>query len=250
MERRHPFASNIQDRAGTAKRALHQDGDTPSMEVHDGSKPIPVVLADDHDMVRAGLRLLLEAGKGFRVIGEARDGCELLEMLSCLQRRSEPPKVVCADLSMPRMDGLAAIVEIRKLHPRVRTLVLTMHDTLEAVRSAVLAGAEGYLVKDAAVQDLEHAVRTLAAGGTFYSNSATRRLLDGEKPASAEELTPRQLEILSLLARGCSSKSTALELGLSPKTIDVHRARIMDRLQIRDIAGLTRYAIRRRLIPA
>jgi DNA-binding NarL/FixJ family response regulator len=220
------------------------------MEVHDGSEPIAVVLADDHDMVRAGLRLLLEASKGIRVIGEARDGDELLEVLCCLQRVSEPPKVVVTDVSMPRLDGLAAIAAIRKLHPGIRTLVLTMHDTLDAVRSAVRKGADGYLVKDAAVQDLEHAVRTLAAGGTFYSNCATRCLLEAEEPAPADELTTRQLEILSLIARGCSSKRTALELGLSSKTVDVHRARIMDRLQIRDIPGLTRYAIRKRLIPA
>jgi DNA-binding NarL/FixJ family response regulator len=217
------------------------------MKVHDGSQSIPVVLADDHDMVRAGLRLLLDNAPDIRIVGEARDGEELL---ACLQRAGETPKVVVTDLSMPRLGGLDAVAAISRQYPGIRILVLTMHDTADAVRHALLAGAHGYLVKDAAVQDLEHAIRTLAAGGSYYSSVATRCLLRRNEAAAADELTPRQLEILSLLASGYSSKRVAGALGLSPKTVDVHRTRIMERLQIRDIAGLTRYAIRKRLLTA
>src|SRR3954471_17069432 len=205
--------------------------------------PIHVVLADDHDLVRSGIKALLSTVEGVQVIAEARNGNELLQLLDSVR-----PDVVMTDISMPGMDGITAIAEIHARHPEVRVLVLSMYDTVDFVKRAVANGACGYLMKDAPPFELEQAVRSVMATGSYFSPSIAQRLLQPSEPTVDDELTHRQVEILKLIAQGRASKEIAYELGLSPKTVDVHRARIMERLHLNDIASLTLYAVRKGLI--
>jgi DNA-binding NarL/FixJ family response regulator len=208
-----------------------------------GQQRIRVVVADDHDIVRAGILALLETMPGVTVAGEASNGRELVALLD-----SVSADVVLTDLAMPDMEGLAAIPAICAAHPAAKVLVLSMHDGVDVVRRAVSAGAAGYVVKSAAPSELEQAIRSVAAFGSYFSATVTERLLQPPAPAATDDLTPRQKEVITLIARGKSSKEIARELGLSPKTVDVHRARIMERLRLNDIAGLTRYAMSRRFV--
>ena len=206
-------------------------------------KPIRLVLADDHDLVRSGIKALLSMVEGVEVIAEARDGRELVTLVESLK-----PDVVMTDISMPGMDGIAAISEIHGKHPEVRLLVLSMYDTVDFVKRAVASGACGYLMKDAPPFELEQAVRSVMATGSYFSPAIAQRLLQPSEPTVDDELTHRQVEILKLIAQGRASKEIAYELGLSPKTVDVHRSRIMERLHLNDIASLTLYAVRKGLI--
>jgi DNA-binding NarL/FixJ family response regulator len=204
---------------------------------------IRVVLADDHDLVRSGIKALLSMVDGVEVIAEARDGKELIALVEDLM-----PDVVMTDISMPGMDGITAISEIHGKHPQVRMLVLSMYDTVDFVKRAVANGACGYLMKDAPPFELEQAVRSVMATGSYFSPAIAQRLLQPSEPTVDDELTHRQVEILKLIAQGRASKEIAYELGLSPKTVDVHRARIMERLRLNDIASLTLYAVRKGLV--
>ena len=207
--------------------------------------PIQVVLADDHDLVRSGIKALLSTVQGVQVIAEARNGNELLQLLESVK-----PDVVMTDISMPGMDGITAIAEIHARYPDVRVLVLSMYDTVDFVKRAVANGACGYLMKDAPPFELEQALRSVMATGSYFSAAVAQRLLQPSEPTVDDELTTRQVEILTLIAQGKSAKEIAFELGLSPKTVDVHRARIMERLRLNDIASLTRYAVRKGLVKA
>jgi DNA-binding NarL/FixJ family response regulator len=207
--------------------------------------PIQVVLADDHDLVRSGIKALLSTVEGVRVIAEARNGNELLQLLESVK-----PDVVMTDISMPGMDGITAIAEIHARFPDVKVLVLSMYDTVDFVKRAVANGACGYLMKDAPPFELEQALRSVMATGSYFSAAVAQRLLQPSEPTVDDELTTRQVEILTLIAQGKSAKEIAFELGLSPKTVDVHRARIMERLRLNDIASLTRYAVRKGLVKA
>ncbi|GAB3764730.1 response regulator transcription factor [Ramlibacter monticola] len=215
------------------------------MQIHTSvtGRRISVVLADDHDIVRGGIKALLQLMPDVQVIDEARDGEELLAVLARCK-----PDVVLTDLAMPGLDGLAAIARIHEQYPDLRVLVLSMYDTLDFVRRAVASGASGYLMKDSAPQELEQAVRAVASTGSYFSGTVARLLLHPEETASDDGLTERQIEILVRLASGMSSKEIAYDLGLSSKTVDVHRGRIMERLELRDVASLTRYAVRKGLI--
>jgi DNA-binding NarL/FixJ family response regulator len=204
-----------------------------------------VVLADDHDLVRGGIQALLELLPEVDVVADARTGEELLAVLA----RAEPDLVI-TDIHMPGMDGFAAVAQIRARHPTLPILVLSMHDTADFVQRAVASGANGYLMKQAAARELQHAVRAMLATGSYFNASVARLLLERVETCADDGLTQRQMEILVLLAGGLSSKESAHRLGLSPKTVDVHRARIMERLAVRDVASLTRYAVRRGLIKA
>jgi DNA-binding NarL/FixJ family response regulator len=204
---------------------------------------IRVVLADDHDLVRSGIKALLSMIEGVQVIAEARDGKELIGLVEELN-----PDIVMTDISMPGMDGITAIAEIHSKHPQVRLLVLSMYDTVDFVKRAVANGACGYLMKDAPPMELEQAVRSVMASGSYFSPAIAQRLLQPSEPTVDDELTHRQVEILRLIAQGRASKEIAYELGLSPKTVDVHRARIMERLRLNDIASLTLYAVRKGLV--
>jgi len=206
---------------------------------------IRIVLADDHDLVRGGIRALLQLMPDVDVVGEASNGEDLLALLD-----RGLPDLVITDLSMPGVDGLAAIVRIRERHPGLRVLVLSMYDTVDFVRRAISSGAGGYLMKDAAPQELEQAVRAMAVTGSYFNAAIARLLLQPQQTPADDGLTERQLEILVRLANGLSSKEIAYELGLSSKTVDVHRGRIMERLDLRDVASLTRYALRKGLIKA
>jgi DNA-binding NarL/FixJ family response regulator len=204
---------------------------------------IRVVLADDHDLVRSGIKALLSMVEGVEVIAEARDGAELVELVDSLM-----PDVIMTDISMPGMDGITAISQIHAKHPKARLLVLSMYDTVDFVKRAVANGACGYLMKDAPPFELEQAMRSVMATGSYFSPAIAQRLLQPSEPTVDDELTHRQVEILRLIAQGRASKEIAFELGLSPKTVDVHRARIMERLRLNDIASLTLYAVRKGLI--
>ncbi len=204
---------------------------------------VRIVLADDHDLVRSGIKALLSMVDGVEVIAEARSGQELITLVESLT-----PDLVMTDISMPGMDGITAIAHLKQSRPGVKLLVLSMYDTVDFVKRAVASGASGYLMKDAPPFELEQAVRSVMATGSYFSPTIAQRLLQPSEPTVSEELTERQIEILTLIAQGRASKEIAYDLGLSPKTVDVHRARIMERLQINDIASLTLYAVRKGLI--
>ncbi|MDF2465085.1 MAG: putative response regulator, NarL [Ramlibacter sp.] len=207
------------------------------------TRPIRVILADDHDLVRSGIKALLTMIDGVHVVAEARDGAELITLVDDLL-----PDVVMTDISMPGMDGITAIAQIHSKHPEVRLLVLSMYDTVDFVKRAVANGACGYLMKDSPPFELEQAMRSVMATGSYFSPAIAQRLLQPSEPTADDELTHRQVEILKLIAQGRASKEIAYELGLSPKTVDVHRARIMERLRLNDIASLTLYAVRKGLV--
>jgi DNA-binding NarL/FixJ family response regulator len=217
---------------------MNMNTSTPGGRMH-------VVLADDHDLVRGGIQALLELLPEVEVVAEARTGEELLAVLDHTQ-----PDLVITDINMPGMDGLAAVAQIRTRHPTLAILVLSMYDTAEFVQRAVASGANGYLMKHAAPKELQQAVRTISATGSYFNAGVVQLLLERVETPADDGLTERQKEILVLLAGGLSSKEIGQQLGLSPKTVDVHRARIMERLALRDVASLTRYAVRRGLVKA
>jgi len=206
-------------------------------------RTVRIVLADDHHLVRTGIKALLGRIGGVEVIAEAKDGAELLALVDGLR-----PDLVITDLSMPGFDGADAIAAIHGRHPDIPILVLSMHDDAEVVRHVVASGASGYIIKGAPPLELEQAVLGVMRKGTYFSPAIARRLRQSAPPAAADVLTHRQLEILKLIAQGHAAKEVAYELGLSSKTVDAHRARIMERLNIKDIAGLTLYAVRQRLV--
>ena len=206
-------------------------------------KPVRVILADDHDLVRSGIKALISMIKGAQVIAEARNGKELITLVDALL-----PDVVLTDISMSLMDGISAISEIHSRHPQVHLLVLSMYDTVDFVKRAVASGACGYLMKDAPPYELEQALRSVMATGSYFSPAIAQRLLQPSEPTVNDELTERQVEILTLIAQGRAAKEIAYQLGLSPKTVDVHRGRIMERLHINDVASLTLYAVRKGLV--
>lgn len=202
-----------------------------------------VILADDHDLVRAGIASLLSLMNGVEVIAQARNGAELISLVEHLN-----PDLVMTDIGMPGIDGISAIAHLHNSHPEVRLVVLSMYDTMDFVKKAVASGACGYLMKNASLLELEHAIRSVMATGAYFSPTIARCLLQPAEPTLEEQLTARQIEILGLVARGRASKEIAFELGLSSKTVDVHRSRIMERLQLNDVASLTLYAVRKGLI--
>ena len=205
-----------------------------------------VLIADDHTLVRKGLRLLLEETPGIRVVGEAADGQTALDCIELLH-----PDIVLMDITMPGLNGLDAVQRATKNFPKTRICILSMHANEAYVHQALGAGAAGYLLKGADRQELEHAIRTISAGGQFLSPEVASRMAQAVSPGDGqplEVLTSRQREILQLLAEGESTKSIAARLGLSAKTVEAHRANLMARLGIRDIAGLVRFAIRNALV--
>ncbi len=210
---------------------------------------IRVLLAEDHTLVRAGIRALLDSFDGITVVGEASDGRE-----AARQARELQPDVILMDIAMPGLNGLEATSRIARTCPGTRVLILTMHSNEEYVVQALRAGASGYLVKEAATGELHRAISSVARGQTYLSPSISRctveRLMEDERMSvsSLDQLTPRQREILQLLAEGRSTRDIAALLSVSVKTVETHRARLMERLDIRDIPGLVRIAIREGLI--
>jgi DNA-binding NarL/FixJ family response regulator len=211
--------------------------------------PVRIILADDHTLMRAGIRALLENIADVEVIAEASDGAQVLELL-----KNQPPDILLTDIAMPGMNGLETAARVTKEFPGVRVIILSMHANEEYVCRAMQAGAAGYLLKDADPGELERALRAVAAGESYLTPAISKhvisdylRRVSGEKIAS-EPLTPRQREILQLIAEGKSTKEMARILQISAKTVETHRAQLMERLEIHDIAGLVRYAIRNGLV--
>lgn len=212
---------------------------------------ISVLLADDHSLVRAGIKGLLEAIPGIEVVDEVGDGRDVLKRVKECQ-----PQVVLQDIAMPGLNGLEVVQRLAKDHPGVKVIMLSMHANEEYVLQALRAGAAGYLLKDAATAELELALRSVMHGRTYLSPSISKALIDeyldnntGAR-SPLERLTARQREILQLVAEGNTTRKIASMLNVSVKTVETHRAQLMDRLEIRDVPGLVRYAIRTGLIQA
>ncbi len=204
-----------------------------------------VVLADDHALVRAGIRSLLGEIEGVEVVGETGDGREALRLVAELS-----PDVLLLDIGLPGLNGLDVASRVEQGHPRTRVLVLSMHASEDYVRQALEAGAAGYLLKDSALEELGLALRAVAEGRKYLTPAVSERLvtdyLRRGEPASggAPRLSPRQREVLQLIAEGHSTKEIAFALSVSVKTVETHRAELMERLDIHDVAGLVRYAVR------
>jgi len=213
-------------------------------------KTIRVLLADDHTILRDGIRALLEKEADMQVIGEAEDGFAAVKLATQLE-----PDVVVLDIAMPRLNGLEATRQIRRSLPRTRVLVLTMHDDEEYIRQVLAAGALGYVLKDAAARDLLGAIRAVARGEAVLSPAITRLVIEdylrwGDiQPAKGENiLTPREREVLQLIAEGYTNKQIAEILCLSVKTIQAHRANLMQKLDLHDRGELIKYAIQKKII--
>jgi DNA-binding NarL/FixJ family response regulator len=213
-------------------------------------------LADDHEVVRAGLRALLEEQQGWEVVAEAVDGREAVEKATKLK-----PDVVVIDIAMPSLNGLEAVRQIVKAVPHCRVLVLTMYDSDPLIQQVLQAGARGYLLKSDAGRDLVSAIDALRRNKTFFTPKVSQMVLEGyldkspkekepEGEAESLRLTSRQREIVQLLAEGKSSKEVAAVLGLSVKTAETHRANIMRKLDCHSVTELVRYAIRNHIIAA
>jgi DNA-binding NarL/FixJ family response regulator len=202
------------------------------------------LVADDHSLVRAGIRLLIEEIDGVHVVGEAGNGQEALRQIENLR-----PDVVLLDVKMPGPSGFEVLKRTTEGYPDVRVIILTVHQTEEYASHAFRSGASGYLPKTAASSELELAIRTVADGGTYVSPEVENRALHLPRASGSKgDLTPRQLEVLRMIAEGHSTKDIALNLNISAKTVETHRAQLMDRLGIHEVAGLVRYAIRTGLI--
>jgi two-component system, NarL family, response regulator NreC len=205
-----------------------------------------ILLADDHTIVRQGLRNLLEQA-GHRVVGEASDGRQALELAESLH-----PDLCVVDLSMPLLNGLDVVHQISRLDSRIRTILLTMHVERQYAVRALKAGARGYVLKTQAGDDLLKAIVAVNGGDVYVSPAVAEVLVDvakGKRAASGDDpLSGREREVLQLVAEGRTSKEVAILLHMSPKTADSHRMNIMKKLDIHDVAGLVRYAIRRGLI--
>jgi len=212
-------------------------------------RSLRVILADDHTLVRAGLRSLIEQMKDVTVVAEANDGHEVLALVS-----AHHPDVVLMDITMPGMNGFEAALRLKKDDPQVKIIILSMHASEEYVLQALRAGASGYLLKDAAPLELGLALQSVARGETYLSPPISRQVVDGymQRVGQGEQplalLTGRQREILQLIAEGSSTKEIARKLNLSVKTVETHRAQLMERLDIHDVAGLVRFAVRHGMI--
>jgi DNA-binding NarL/FixJ family response regulator len=211
--------------------------------------PTRILIADDHGIVRAGIRLLLERQPDFDVVAEAADGIEAIEQ-ALLTR----PSLCILDVGMPRMTGLQAAREIRSHLPETRVLILSMHDDEHYLFDALKSGASGYVLKRAADQDLVGAVRAVVRGEAFLTNAAQRSIIrqwmaDGSQGPS-DPLTPREEEVVKLIAEAHTNAQIAEVLHLSEKTVESHRANVLRKLGMRDRVELVRYAIRRGLVEA
>jgi len=210
-------------------------------------KPIRALIADDHALVRAGIRALVEKIDDVSVIAEAGEGLEALQLIKELK-----PDVVLLDVTMPGLSGLEVLAETRKLLPDVRVIILTVHDEAEYAMQALRAGAAGFLPKSAAANELQVAIETVSRGEIYVSDEVSRRTLLEYSRGRIEHrlalLTPRQREILTLIAEGLNTKDIGRRLNISAKTVESHRAQLMERLNIHDVASLVRFAIKVGLI--
>lgn len=211
-------------------------------------KRLRVLLLEDHGLVRAGFRALLDGISGVQVVGEAADGRSGLSMISSVK-----PHVVLMDIALPKMNGLEVLERVVKDYPKVQVVMLSMHANEEYVSRALRSGARGYVLKDADISELELALRAVTEGNVYLSPAVSKSMVDDymrrvRSQGSPHALTARQQEVLQLVAEGKNTKDIAYRLKLSVKTIESHRAQLMKRLNIHDVAGLVRYAIRAGLV--
>jgi two-component system response regulator NreC len=212
---------------------------------------IRVLLADDHTILREGVRALLSEEEDMVVVGEAKDGLEAVDLAGSLE-----PDVVIMDMVMPRMNGIEATREIKQRWPLVKILILSMYDDDEYVAQIIQAGASGYVLKRVATEDLVRAIREVHGGSSFLYPPIAAKLIDdylrhvrGEESAGAEEpLTPRERQVLELIAEGNTNQEIATALCVSRKTVESHRANIMRKLDLHDVTELVKYAIRTGLV--
>jgi DNA-binding NarL/FixJ family response regulator len=209
---------------------------------------LKLLVADDHEIVRKGVRCLLEAQPGWRVVAEASNGREAVEQAKRLK-----PDVAILDIGMPSLNGLEAARQMLKNDPHIRIVILTMHESDNLIREVLKVGARGYVSKTDAIRDLVTAINAVRSGVTFFTAKVAEIVLEGYSDKSgitSSRLTPRQREIIQLLAEGQSSKEIAVALGLSVKTAETHRANIMKRLNCHSASEIVRYAVRNDIIEA
>lgn len=210
---------------------------------------ISVLVADDHGIVREGLRRLLEAESDIKVSGEASDGREVLEQVERHQ-----PAVVVLDITMPRLGGLETLERLRALHPKVKVILLSVHSDPPFIQSAISLGADGYVLKNGRAAEIVTAIREVVKGGSYFSPVVAREIVEQlrtPKPASNEPfslLSGREREVLHLIAEGLSAKEIAVDLAISTKTVEAHRTSLMRKLGVRKATELVRYALRHGLI--
>lgn len=206
---------------------------------------ISVALADDHNLVRQGLRSLLEREK-FNVVAEASDGMEIVRLAE-----TSHPDVAVIDISMPTLNGIDAARELRRSSPKTKTILLTQHEEEQYIREALEAGVRGYVLKSQVASDLVRAVQQVSQGGFYLSPGVSRSVVEAYRSKSerpADPLSARERQVLQLIAEGKSTKDVASLLGISVKTAESHRSRLMQKLDIHETASLVRYAVRRGLV--
>lgn len=209
--------------------------------------PIQVMLADDHQIIRQSLKVLLER-EGLKIVGEASNGQEAVKIAESLH-----PDVAVLDVSMSVLNGIDAAKEIQKVSPQTKTVFLTVHDEDPYLLEALRVGAKGYVVKTHAAENLVQAIREASRGGVYLSPEVSRAVVQAyqnKTELSSEPLSPRERQVLQLIAEGKTTKEVAGVLNISVKTAETHRTRIMEKLDIHETAGLVRYAIRRGLVQA
>lgn len=239
-----PALAGAKGRETSPRVGLRVDPESATVETM--SEPVRVLLVEDHQIVREGLRALLEHRSEFVVVAEGNDGHAAVELVEIHR-----PHVVVMDLNLPGLNGVHATKQIRARHPATRVLILSMYSTEDHVRPAIRAGAAGYLLKGSGLSDLVAAISAVAAGNAFFSPQVARIVLEDSRHTDAPsasrgttELTPRERQILKFVADGHSSPEIASELQLSVKTVEGHRSRIMSKLDTKNVAGLVRCAIR------
>jgi DNA-binding NarL/FixJ family response regulator len=213
--------------------------------------PTTIVLADDHQIVREGIRRLIETRSDFEVIGEVGNGEDAVRMI--IERK---PDIALMDINMPRVSGIEATRRLERQGVDTRVLVLSMHEDRSYVEEVLRAGAAGYVVKNSSPEDLLSAIDAVREGRSYLSDSITQQVVDaivhpdGDAPAGMAVLTDREREVLQLIAEGLSSKEIAGQLGVSLKTVDSHRSNLMEKLDIHKVAGLVKFAVRAGLVEA
>ena len=207
--------------------------------------PIRIVLGDDHVLVRQGLRLLLEREK-FQVLAEASDGQEVIRQVQALS-----PEIAIIDISMPILNGIDAARELVRSSPKTKTILLTQHEEEQYIHEALQAGVRGYVLKSQVANDLIHAIQQVSRGGFYLSPGVSQAVVEAYRTRSERPLDPlsgRERQVLQLIAEGKSTKDVACLLGISTKTAESHRSRLMQKLDIHETASLVRYAVRRGLV--